>query len=352
MVLYFEQDIDLSATPALSVAPPSQADPAPSAATGLTSNKSAASSPSFPQDIQIHISDEAIKGEGVGAVISGLKGVLMLANYTGAAVTMHDKTSGHGYPLSRYLRFSKVPGRLSEKSSLAERVVCKITGGADKLFARMTKECEQFDYSSLRDLGVFRNCNTVIPQRYLNHPRTCLHQTAELVRKFTRFDMPPAGTVKNDICVLRRGGDVETKILKGKGNMWAIDKKKTLPVLQALRRLGANITLVTETRQNVAKLGRLYSADVVSNKEPLRVVMTRLSRCRCLFVSGGSSFAAAVVQITDPTYAVYTESRLMFSFRGVAGYAYEEFGPRAVSVLSGREKLVRVCAPRIASDGL
>lgn len=284
--------------------------------------------------LEIRLSKDAIKTEGIGAVLSGMKAALLLSNYTGAALTMEDKSSGHGYKLKKYIRLGNP---LS-----THRIPCNLTKDISQILKNIVESCEQFDYSELESFGVFNDCNLVTVQAYLNHPRSCLKHTQDLVRDATHFRLPDNG-IREDICVLRRGGDVENKILKGEGNMWAIDENKTIPILREASRRGRRIVLVTETGRQ-SQVEQTYQPHVFSNRESLDQVVSRISRCRCSFVASASSFATAMMQITQPEYIVYTESRDGFSFE-TEPYAYEEYGPNAVSLLKGIKAIADLCAP-------
>lgn len=284
--------------------------------------------------LEIRLSKDAIKTEGIGAVLSGIKGALLLSNYTGAALTMNDKSSGHGYNLKKYLRLGS--------PLWIHRIPCNLTKGISQILNSIVESCEQFDYSELESFGVFNNCNMVTVEKYLNHPRSCLKHTQDLVRDATNFRLPDNG-MREDICVLRRGGDVENKILNEEGNMWAIDENKTIPILREASKRGRRIVLVTETSLQ-SQIEQIYQPHVFSNRESLDQVVSRISQCRCSFVASASSFAMAMMQITQPEYIVYTENRDGFSFE-TKPYAYEEYGPNAVSLLNGTEAIADLCAP-------
>lgn len=282
---------------------------------------------------EIHLNRHAIsKQEGIGAVLSGLKPVAMFANYTSALITTSDKRSGHSYRISKYIRVHRscIPKR--------RRVACDLSRPIEHILSQMVQQCHKFNFSLLETYGVFRNCNYVAVSGFLGHPRTCVKHTQHLINNLTNWRASTAE--RNDVCVLRRGGDVERRIMNGEGNMWAIDEQKTVPILRQLSRQGANIVLSTET--HMKNIRSLYHADVYSNRERLDVVVQRLSLCRCLFISVSSSFAAAMVQITQPTFIVHTQSRDGFKF-DVEPYNYSEYGANALSVLNESEVL-RACA--------
>lgn len=285
---------------------------------------------------EIRLSNGAIRTEGIGAVLSGIKSVLLLANATGAVVTANKIQSGHGYPLSKFIRFLKPRSWF--------RVVCKPTVDVNELCERIVSECANFSFDMLSQFGIFENCNTLVVQRYLSHPRKCLVHSAALVRSATVFHIPT--TVKRTAtCILRRGGDVEQIIEQGKGNMWAIDEQYTLPIIRTLKHThNATIVVITETTRK-DELQKKYHANTLSNRESLWHVVNHLTQCRCTFISAGSSFASAMMQIAPPDYIIHTVDAPDFSFAGVAPYAYEEYGDRAVSVRENASKIVTLCIP-------
>lgn len=285
--------------------------------------------------LEIRLHNTAVITEGIGAVLSGLKPVLLLQNHTKATVTLPPTRSGHGYLLQKYIRFKPPIKR--------NRIYCKISARqVSLLLAKILNSCRELDGQLIQSYGVFNNCNTLNVTEYLNHPRHCVSYTSSLVRRFTTFDLPRVTKFhKRDICVLRRGGDVEGKILEGKGNQWAIDEEKTLPILRKLSGKKQRIILVTETK--FSGVEQKYSADVFSNNEDLYKVVSLLTHCRCLFLSPATSFQVSIAQITRPSYMIHMESRKGFEFTTVP-YNYSEFAERAVSILSGEENIVRLCS--------
>lgn len=137
---------------------------------------------------------------------------------------------------------------------------------------------------------------------------------------------------------------MEHAIRRGKGKVWAIDVNQTIPVLQTLRASRNRGKIIVSTETNYAdEIQKLYLADEISNKEDLEVVVARLSNCRCLFVGGGTSFAAAIVAIVNPTYIVYMVDAPDFRFHR-PGYHYEEFGEKAISIRARHSEIVRRCS--------
>lgn len=118
--------------------------------------------------------------------------------------------------------------------------------------------------------------------------KTCTAYTTPQVRALwvPKLSSPP---VKRDICVLRRGGDLEHRLHTDYGIRYRIDINRTLPVLSAARAAGNRTVLITETKQP-RKLMRVYKPDVLSNKERLEVVMRRLAMCKCVFHADGSRY--------------------------------------------------------------
>lgn len=290
--------------------------------------------------LEIRLVEDALRTEGLGAVLSGLKPVLLLAHTTGAVITARNIDSGsHGYKLRKYLRL-KDPLK-------GARITCNLSESMTAgLLSRIVAECERFDYTIIAAYGVFTNCDTLIVRRYLLHPRTCVAHTAALARAFSRLHPRKErerSVDRTDVCILRRGGDVERRIVNGLGNMWAIDEARTLPLLKRMRKRGRRIVLVTETTREALVLAR-YRPDILSNSDHLRVVVRILTRCRCMFVSAGSSFAATMVQLTQPKYVVYTVSRPGFSFN-VTPYNYSEFGRQALSIIEQPDRILTKCAP-------
>ena len=157
-------------------------------------------------NLEIRLEGKSILNEGLGAIVQGLKPVLLLANATGAVITAHDKILGHGYHLKKYLRLSSF--------IRGNRILCNASRSISNLLHRIVNECERFPYHELP--RIFTNCNMIVVTKYLVHPRPCLFRTAPLVRAMMRFSRKK--TKRNDICVLRRGGDVEKKIMKGFSN--------------------------------------------------------------------------------------------------------------------------------------
>ncbi|CAN8064411.1 unnamed protein product [Agarophyton chilense] len=285
---------------------------------------------------EIFLQPSAVKIEGIGAVLSGLKPVLLLSQYTNARITMHDNFTGHGYNMSQYLQFGT-------PFPPWQRVPCNITFNMRKLLVRIVEQCEHFNLSELHQLRLFDKCNSISISKYIAHPRVCLKHTQNLVRSFTKFRNID-DTPKNHVCVLRRGGDIEHIILAGEGNKYAIDEQLTLPILHNVSRRGGKVALITET-EHEQQLKALYKPHVFSNFDSLERVVSLLGRCRCTFVSSGSSFAAAMMQITRPSYIVYTSSREGFSFEE-RWYSFEEYGPSAIDVNSAPQHVVDKCAPR------
>ena len=137
-------------------------------------------------------------------------------------------------------------------------------------------------------------------------------------------------------------GDVERKIRQGKGNQWAIDERRTIPIINGVRKrlkdgnknnngVPVNFVVSTETEFE-DEVRRVYRPDILSNKEPLEMVVNILGNCRCLFISSGSSFAVSIVQIVQPDYIVFSESSVGFQF-DAPRYQFEEFGERAISIV-------------------
>lgn len=279
--------------------------------------------------LEIRLDGKSIINEGLGAVVQGLKPVLLLANATGAVITAHDKISGHGYHLNKYIRL--------DPFIRGNRIKCAASKNISKLLNRIVTECNDFPYHELPHL--FTGCNMIVITKYLVHPRTCLERTAPLVRAITRFKR--AKTNRDSVCLLRRGGDVEDRILSGKNNVWALDNARMIPVLDKVRKRGARIVVITETRLE-ALVRKRFRPHILSNKEPIQIVVRRLDTCRCLFVSSGSSFAVTMVQVSSPTHVIYTESHSEFKF-SVTPYPYDEFGERAHSVLEDATKLADLC---------
>lgn len=288
------------------------------------------------ETLEIRLDGDSIIREGLGAVVQGLKPVLLLANAAGAVITAHDKISGHGYHLNKYLRL----GSFIQE----DRIKCKVSRSISRLLDRIVTECDEFPYHHL--LRLFDKCNMIVITKYLLHPRTCLQRTAPLVRAIARFSRRQA--FPEDVCVLRRGGDVEKKIMSGENNIWALDNARIVPILDETRQRGARIVVITETKQEDVVRRRLRP-HVLSNNEPLPVVVRRLNSCRCLFVSSGSSFAVTMVQISDPPHVIYTESRPGFNF-SIEPYPYNEFGERAHSVLEDPIQIAELCIPRNKSS--
>lgn len=276
-----------------------------------------------------------MKREGIGAVVSNLKAVLYLANETGASVTGHNVRSQHGYRIREFVNLGK---------PLHNRTECEIKGDMNLILRQISEECETFDFGSLAEIGFFKNCNTVvIPALEPIHPRTCIKKTMPFVHQFLRLELNFSTDISEykDICVARRGGDMEKRIKSGGAQQSAIDEKYTLPILSHLKEKGSRIVLVTQTT-NEEEVIQKYQPDIFSNNEDLHVTFQRLSRCRCLFISSGTSFALFLVYITNPHYIVYTESAPDFRFLYPA-YEYKEFGNRAISVRSNNETLLKRC---------
>lgn len=286
---------------------------------------------------QIVLDKRSVPTEGIGAVLSNLKPVLLLAQNTNAIVTSSlPLESGHGYSLRTYLRFLKpLPKSLTK--------LCNLTRSLDDILLEVAQQCQHFNFTVLASYGVFDNCNTVISSQYLSHPRGCIKHTEDVVRRFTKFEL--VEKPKNDICVMRRGGDVESRILKGDGNMWAIDEKRTFPLLANLSK-SRTVVVITETNQ--ADIREKYFADVFSNRESLPTVVAHLSGCRCMFVAGSSSFAASMVQITQPEYIIYTESRPGFEYK-IAPYNFSEYGENAVPLRVAPRKIIELCGRQTAT---
>lgn len=273
--------------------------------------------------------------EGLGSMLSTLKSVLLLSNWTGATITGNPVVSGHGYSTSKYFNMAKPLKR--------GRIICNIPQrDISNLLKSIIGNCTKFPVSSLSFL--FRNCNTLIVSSVPVHPRNCLKATAPLVRNFVKFNLTQKHNVpKSDLCVLRRGGDVETKIRRGDGNVWAIDESRTILLIEQLKKKAVRIVLSTET--NFAdEIRKKYKVDLFSNREPLHRVVKVLSACRCLFVSAGSSFGVTIAQIVDPAYIVYAVNAQNFSFN-IAPYNYaQEFGNRSISVRAPTDEIVEKCS--------
>ncbi|KAI0559952.1 hypothetical protein FGB62_130g158 [Gracilaria domingensis] len=286
--------------------------------------------------LEIYLEPSAVKIEGIGAVLSGLKPILMLANVTGARITMNDNFTGHGYNMSRYLD-------IQQPFPDSMRVPCNVTFNVRKFLVDIVEECDSYDFTAwLRRLRIFHGCNSLSVSKYIAHPRMCLKHTQDLVTSFTKFETRPQ-IEKNDVCVLRRGGDIEDIIRSGEGNKHAIDEELTVPILRQVKERGGKVVLVTETNYE-DELRQLYEPHVFSNFEDLQTVVSRLESCRCTFVSSSSAFATAMLQITKPTYMVYTSSRPGFSFSD-RWYHLDEFGRFAIDVTSDRQSIVESCAP-------
>lgn len=291
---------------------------------------------SSPSRLEIRLVGPAVRNEGIGAVLAGLKPVLLLANYTGAVITMRDKSSGHGYSLRRYLNFLVPLG--------GSRVICdQLADPIHVLLDRIANECDRFNSSVLSDLGVFNECNTLLVDRYLSHPRPCIAYSAPLIRAATKFNIDPHAE-KTDVCLMRRGGDVEDRIRAGEGNMWALDEPRTKPIMEAVKAAGAKIVVVTETKRE-DEVRNVYDPDVLSNKEDLDKVVAHLQKCRCTFIAAASSFAAAMMQVTMPEHIIYTESRDGFEYE-TQPYPYGEYGDRAIPLGRGTDAIVELCASR------
>lgn len=284
-----------------------------------------------PQRQTLEIRIEGDTREGLGAVIQNLKPVLLLANATGAVITSRYKFSAHGYRLNKFIRFGTF--------ILQERIKCNTSRTIHSVLNRIINECNTFPYHELPRL--FTKCNMIVVTNYPMHPRPCIRLTAPLIRAATRF--PAEKAVREDVCILRRGGDVEKWIMSGKHNQWALDYVRMVPILDNVRRKGARIVLVTETSEEDF-VRKKFRPHIISNKEPLPVVVGRLNSCRCLFVSSCSSFAITMVQISAPPHVIYTENHPGFNFTH-RPYPYNEFGERAHSVLEDPIHLANLCLP-------
>ncbi|PXF48021.1 hypothetical protein BWQ96_02212 [Gracilariopsis chorda] len=285
---------------------------------------------------EIFLTPSAVRIEGIGAVLSGLKPILMLANYTNAKITMHDNFTGHGYNMTEYLRLEK-------PFEPHQRIPCKLNLNLRKFLVNVVEHCHNFRPEHLKPLRLFERCNSISVNKYIAHPRMCVKHTQDLARDFTKFQLR-SNVRKDNLCVLRRGGDIEDIIRSGQGNMHAIDEQLTIPILRKAAGRGRRIVLATETRYE-QEVSDLYRPHIFSNNESLPVVVSLLETCRCLFVSSGSAFAAAMMQLARPTYLVYTSSRPGFSF-DAQWYHFDEYGEQAIDVTSGKDYVVERCAPQ------
>ena len=163
--------------------------------------------------------------------------------------------------------------------------------------------------------------------------------TRNAILHFSRGFSPSKTNRKTDICVLRRGGDMEKRILHSAGNWAALDEKHMLPILAELKALKKRIVLVTET-QFPELLKTKYNPDIFSNKESLNIVFQRLSNCHCLFLAA-SSFGALIANTMDPRYIVHTVNSSDFQFNSY--FAFREFGT-AISVRSDPRKIIKLCS--------
>lgn len=273
--------------------------------------------------------------EGIGAVVSNFRPVLQLAHHTGAVIVGRDTRSPHGYQMAEYIKLGK---------SHPNRKNCKLRGSIEEILINVSKHCGTFDVGSLEELGIFKNCNTVlIPILPPLKPSTCLKETIPLVYNFLqpKLRIAPKWNARNDVCVVKRGGDMEHRIAIGVANYTAIDEYHTLPILQLLKEKGARIVLITQTKREKDVLKK-YNPDIFSNKEHLPMTFERLSKCRCLFIASGSSFAFLATIISSPTFIVHTEPAPDFQFR-YPPYEYSEFGERAISVRRNRSEIVEKC---------
>lgn len=276
--------------------------------------------------------------EGIGAVVSNFRPVLQLAHLTGAVIVGKDTRSSHGYQMTEYIKMGKRhPNRKN----------CDLGENIYDVLINISKKCTNYDLNSLEELGVFKNCNTVIiPILPSSKPRTCLKETIPLVQNFLQpsLQIAPMSNYRTDVCVVRRGGDMERRIASGIANYTAIDEKHTLPIIQSLKEMGARIVLITQTKTAQVVLQK-YNPDIFSNQEHLPLTFKRLSNCRCLFISAGSSFALLATIISSPSFIVHTEPAPDFEFR-FEPYAYHELGERAVSIRSNRSKIIEKCLLR------
>lgn len=285
--------------------------------------------------LEIRLESRAFIGEGIGASLSGLKPVLLIANATGAAITATgEPNSGHhGYKLRKFIS-------LGQPIRSPRRRFCKID--SQRLIWAVNDACERFDYTAVRKM--FKSCEIIRVKKYLNHPRSCVAQTAPLVRGIFRHRLLE-NPIRNNLCVLRRGGDVEERIEKGEGNHWGIDTKLTLPILAVGRQYLMEIVVITETYTPL-KLRMQYGHPLtLSNKEPLQRVHERLSHCRCLFGSSGSSFAAAMVQLSNPPTFIYTVNHKGYEFK-VKPYNFSDYGNQAIPITTPRHEIIRRCVNR------
>lgn len=273
--------------------------------------------------------------EGIGAVVSNFRPVLQLAHETGALIVGKDARSPHGYQLTEYIKMGK---------SHPNRKNCKLTENIYDILINISKQCTKYDFNSLQGIGLFNNCNTVIiPVLPTLKPRTCLKKTIPLVHNFLQpiLQIAPKSNSRTDVCVVRRGGDMEHRIAIGIANYTAIDELHTLPILQALKKMGAKIVLITQTKREKAVLQK-YNPNIFSNQEPLPLAFGRLSNCRCMFIAAASSFAFLATIISSPSFIVHTVPRPDFEFR-FQPYDYQEFGERAISIRSNSSKIVEKC---------
>lgn len=283
--------------------------------------------------LEIRLYRKTVHNEGLGGVLSALRGVLIIQNATGAVITMGGKNSlkalGHGYYLRDFLNIGfPLPGK---------RRFCKYGyKQAAEIIANAWKKCDMHNISRRDQL--FRNCNTFRVFSPLGHPKSCAAYTAPMVRNLWRYPLEKPQS-QTDICVLRRGGDLEHK-LNFFGHRYKIDLERTLPILEAARRNKKRIVLLTETNYP-ANILKLYRPNIFSNKEPLQVVLKRASRCKCLFASSGSSFAIAVAQISQPSTIIYTQPRTSWMFQNP--FLLSDFGERAIPVTVPIAKIIQRC---------
>eukprot|EP00172_Hildenbrandia_rubra_P002632 Plantae.Rhodophyta-Hildenbrandia_rubra.ctg36246.p1 GENE.Plantae.Rhodophyta-Hildenbrandia_rubra.ctg36246~~Plantae.Rhodophyta-Hildenbrandia_rubra.ctg36246.p1 ORF type:complete len:331 (+),score=36.25 Plantae.Rhodophyta-Hildenbrandia_rubra.ctg36246:456-1448(+) len=268
----------------------------------------------------------SLENEGIGAVMSGLRQILTLSDMTGYGIVMKKRTVAHGYDVSEMISFPS--RREKKKECVYHKFPKKILHGLQ------WGELNNIDEESIREL---LNCEKIVVKRYLNHPRTVSPRTDRLVRQALEFDR---NTENRGTCVLQRAGDVEHKIKDGKGNHWDIDVKRVRPILDIVRSKNRSVTVATETKESTWIRERYGKIILKNGGGPLKL-MADFYRCRCLFISAGSSFASLIAQITEPDNVIYMEDREGFVM-GARPYNYSKM-PNYHMINDDAESMARLC---------
>lgn len=290
----------------------------------------------YSSTLEIQIHGSAIwTWEGLGSIVARFRGVLIMANSTGAVITgaKWGKKSDHGYDARKFLRIGKpLPG---------PRRYCNITqNSVVKAIQKAYRDCDMYDPNIARKM--FENCNTLIVTQDITWAQTCAAYTAPLVRDFWRSSLPKPKKKQRDVCVLRRGGDVEKGTKLVRGQLYDLNLNRTLPVLDAARRAGRRVVMITQTKKQPHWQG-VYKPDLFLNDEPFDKVLERVAGCRCVFLASGSSFASLIVQLGQPGIGVFTHETQFWKFGGFPFFQLEDFGNQSISITAPISKIVNRC---------